>query len=319
MSHTNWTPGLVVLLVGMVIGVVYVLLMRRRSGPFEAVAADDRIADLDTRYRSLISQLKELAADQHLFSAEKFAAEKLRLETEAAAVLRQKDEHRGVKHEQLKADARAAKQQAAQAEAAKTFFGRNPALKGAAWTLLLVAFFGGLGILLSQEAKERPQGGPGQMAGPMQQRPEEKAPEDIEFERLIARLQKEPDNVDLLAQVTHELILRQDMQNAVHLTMQGTSIDPFHVETRIHRALLDGSQGQPGAAVAELEKIASLYPNSSEALLYVGVLSQQMGNTAKAVQALEKYAAETPPSEQPPMLREGIEALKRRMSEPGPN
>jgi hypothetical protein len=299
-------------------GVGYVFFMMRRKGDSVAAAPDEQAADFEVRYRSLIGQLKELAADRHLFTDETFAAEKARLELAATEVLKAKDKHlRGVRHEQEKTQARAAKLQAAQAEAANTLLGRYPAIKALLWTAGLVAFFAGLGFLLSKESKEAP--AMAQRPAPMQNRPTERSPEDERLEAMITRLQREPENVDLLAQIAHELILRQDLQNALQLTQQGTSLDPFHVETRIHRALMDGTMGQPGAAITDLEKIVAVYPNSTEALIYIGVLSQQTGNTKKAVESLERYAAETPASEQPPMLREGIQELRKKLGDSGPN
>ncbi len=49
--------------------------------------------DLERRAQSLIEQLKELVADKHNLAPEQFEAEKSRLEREAAAALRARDEY----------------------------------------------------------------------------------------------------------------------------------------------------------------------------------------------------------------------------------
>src|SRR5207248_100558 len=99
---TNWTPGLIALAVAIFAAVVYAL--RARSSAAAPVAKPTE--DLDERYRAILGQLKEHAAQKHLAPAEQWQAEQTRLELAAAAVLRERD---GAKHEQLKAEARAEK------------------------------------------------------------------------------------------------------------------------------------------------------------------------------------------------------------------
>ena len=132
MSETNWIPGLVVLLMGLMGGIVFVLLSRRTEEPGEA--GDASLDDLEQRYNLILNQIRELDADRHQLAPAQYEADKTRLEQDAAQTLRAKDSHlRGKKHEDLKEEARAQRLQKAKEAAAQTFFGRNPALKGGLW------------------------------------------------------------------------------------------------------------------------------------------------------------------------------------------
>ena len=94
-QQTNWLPGIIALGIALVCGIGFLLLQRRKGGAPSAPEPqrDGALDDLDRRAQSLIEQLKELVADKHNLSSEQFEAEKSRLEREAAAALRAKDDY----------------------------------------------------------------------------------------------------------------------------------------------------------------------------------------------------------------------------------
>src|SRR5687768_12345182 len=94
-QQTNWLPGIIALAISVLCGVAYLLLQRRKGGaPASVEPQRDGVRDdLERRAQSLIEHLKELVADKHTMAPEQFEAEKSRLEREAAAALRARDEY----------------------------------------------------------------------------------------------------------------------------------------------------------------------------------------------------------------------------------
>ena len=316
---TNWIPGIIAAVSALVAAVTFLLVSMRKHAP---VAAPSSAEDLETRYQSMLLQLKEHAANRHIHSPEAWAAEQSRLEQAAAAVLR---ERAGVKHSALKAQARAEKLQARAAEATG-FFARNPALKGALWGAGVVGFFVVLGVVLSQESTARKDGAgmtgtvPSEGKGPMENAPPQ---EDVELKTALARANRSPDDIDALSDAAKELIARQMFEDAAPLVRRATAIDPYHVPTRTHRAVLLAVEGQTMTALDELQHVADTFEDAHEARLFAGMLALQADDRERALSQFERYVNEAPIDEQPPMLRKGIEQLRaevaqQRMPAPAP-
>jgi hypothetical protein len=302
-SQTNWVPGLVVLAIGVLAAVAYLLWVRKSASPS---AASDQFADLNERAQRLVDQLKELQADRHHLDDRQFAAEKQRLELEAAAALKLRDERAR----------RAARAPAPKAESSRpqSWLSAHPQLKGALWGAGVALFFVALGIFLSQEQKPRTEGqaitGQTPGGGGAEQG------EDPQLKALMARLAAEPENVELLALAGHEMISREQWGEAGRLTDRALGIDPFNVENRIHKAFLKAVRGDPAGSMRDLEHLANSYPDSEEALLFLGSLAMQSGNPRGALEAFERYAADAPPDMQPPRLKQAISSLRKQLGLP---
>jgi hypothetical protein len=298
--QTNWLPGILVLSAGFVGSVLYLLLSKRAgAAPSEGVKDD-----VDAKYQSVIGELKEHTANKHLLPAESWEAEKKRLEGLAVTLLKQRD---GIKHSQLKAEARA--EAKARAQATETgFFAKNPAMKGALVGGGVVLFFAVLWISVNEAAKPRTDGmqvtgmEPG-AAGPAG--PQEPAV-DTKMEQLLQAVQRSPDDIDALSEAALYLISKQGFA------------DPFHVKTRVGRAILLAVDGDVPGGTNELERLATLYPDGYPGALYAGMLSMEDNNPARAVQNFERYLATAPISEQPPMLRMAVRQLKTQLAGGGP-
>jgi tetratricopeptide (TPR) repeat protein len=321
MNETNWLPGIVVLGGGLVLAALYLLASRKKAA---AKPKDGTLEDLDQRAQSLIEQLRELNADRHHLSDAQFAAETARLESEAAAALRARDEHRkgGEKTKEKEAPAaRAASGRAAPAG----FFARHPELKGALWGGGVVSFVVALGLLLSQSTKERRDdetmtgkdpnevaGTRGAGQGQQGQHPQQ-AEMDRMFQAALEEVKKNPENLEAAAEVAHTLIWRQSWDEAASITERSLSLDPFHVESRIHRAAIDASRGDVEGAIKQLEHLANTLPDAHEALLFIGMIAMQGGDNERALESFERFAADAPPAEQPPQLLDGIAMLRQQL------
>jgi hypothetical protein len=317
-NETNWLPGILVLATGVTAALVYLFTSKRTPDAAKPEAEKVPTAPVDelaARYQRLLGELKEHRANKHLLAPEAWAAEQARLEQAAAAALRERD---GVKHEAVKAQARAEKKAV---EAAKDtgFFAKNPAVGGALIGGVVVAFFAYLGVSVSTSASQRQDGmsatggpGPAGMMGGAQQPAPPMA--DPKLEALAARVQANPDDVDAVADLGLRLISEQGFADAKPLMARAALLDPFHVKGRVGRAVLRAVDGDVPGAQAELERLASNYPEAYDGHLYAGLLALETNDPRRAVQQLEAYVNTAPASEQPPMIRAEVERLKSELS-----
>ncbi|QRN93575.1 tetratricopeptide repeat protein [Archangium violaceum] len=302
-TSTNWIPGLVVLAVGFIAAALFLLTQRRKGGPAQESVKDGALEDLERRYQSLIEQLKELAADKHSLAPERYEAERTRLEQEAVAALRARDEH------QKKQGAKGPEPRTAPVT---TGF-LSPQLKGALWGGGIVLFFGILGYTLVSEQRARGEDDtatgrvPPGMGANGQQQPQE---EDAELAQAWERLKENPSDLETAALLSHELIRRQMYEDAERVTQRGLAVDPFNVELRVHQGVLRAVRGDEAGAERELVTLVDTYPDAQESLLFLGALAMRQGNKAKALEYFERFAVEVPANLQPPPLLAAIQQLR---------
>jgi hypothetical protein len=142
---SEWGPAIAVLALGGIAALIALLANRRRV-PVEA-AVDDERAAAELRAQQSIDALHELMADKHALSAEHFAAEKARLELQAAAALRERD--------QRKSQKKSATATSTVTTTATTWGQRHPQLVGALWGGGAVALVSALFNFALMDAKPR--------------------------------------------------------------------------------------------------------------------------------------------------------------------
>jgi tetratricopeptide (TPR) repeat protein len=306
-TESHWIPGIVVLSLGLIAGALYLFFGRRRA---QAPSAE-RLGDAQRRVDSLLAQLREHQAEKHQMDAAAWQAENERLEHAAADAMRARDE---VTKGPEKAGGK--KGEPAATPAPSGFFGRHPQLVGAAWGAGVVIFFGALGLWLSQDQTPRGKGdtatgtvgrgGPAEASSPG---------DDQDFQTALARTRNNPGgDLALTAEVIKELIGRSDFSQAQELNERALAADPFRTDLRIHRAFLQVVQGQREAGMAELARIADLYPDGSSALIFRGMVHMQDQQPKEALEDFEGYLAVTPPQSVPPQLRAGIAQLRQQLT-----
>lgn len=314
MNATNWLPGILVLSFGMMAAGLYILFGRGKPGP-RAASAADLLADSERTLSLQLESLRELEANRHSLTPEQHLEEKSRLESLAVEALKKRDAQTlaalpGVPSEVV-------------APSSKGFFGRNPQLKGALWGAGLVVFFGGLWLLVNDQQK--PRGETGNMTGATPGGAAESAPDTAakeaqakadaaEMQKAMEEVRSHPEDTDLATRVAHQLIRKQQFQDASQITERALGVDPFLGEARVHRAFLKAVvSGDPSGASVELEHLADTLPDTYEALLFLGMIHMQGGHNSAALQVFERYAKEAPADEQPPQMSAGIEALRREV------
>ncbi|HEX8440178.1 tetratricopeptide repeat protein [Archangium sp.] len=308
---TNWLPGLIVLAVGFVTAAFFLFVSRSKAASTQA-PRDGALDDLERRYQSLIEQLKELAADKHSLPAERYEAERSRLEQEAVAALRAKDEH-------LKKQGGGDTVSAPRPAPVVSKGGLSPQLQGALWGAGIVLFFGLLGYLLVSE--QRPRGEddtatgkvPPGMAANAQQQQQGEPQMDQELAEAWERVKANPSDLDAASLLSHELIRRQMYEDAERVTMRGLAVDPFNVELRVHKGVLRAVRGDETGAEKELTQLVDTYPDAQEALLFMGALAVRRGDKASALENFERFAVEVPANMQPPPLLMAIQQLRTEL------
>jgi hypothetical protein len=303
---TNWTPGLLVLAAAIASAALFLLNARKGGTAGKAKSAPE---DLEVRYQAQLAALRGHAAAKHLLPEAQWQAEQSRLESAAAAVLREKS---GAKHEALKAQARAEKAAAVQAANPGTATLRGALLGGG-----VVAFFVVLGLVLTQQTKARDDGAgmtggnPAMQGGraPMQtaQDPQK------EIDRLRKVAEGHPEDIEVLADVGAQMIKLQAFNDAFPIVTRASGIDPYHVPNRINRAVLDAVDGQALPAIEELEHLGETYQGAYKARLYAGLISLETEQPERALKQLEAYLIEAPESEQPPFVRMSVQQLRAQL------
>ncbi len=302
MNQTNWVPGLAVLGVGVVVALAYLLFNRRLKAE---APAPETLDDYEARYQSLLGQLRQHIANQHLLPAAEFDVEKQRLEQAAADILREKSGRAGAdQRRQARADRLAA--------APPTFWSKHPALMGALVGGGVVSFFVVLGWQLTQASTPAtPEMVPQQQA-PM--RPQS----DAKLEALAARVQSAPDDIEALSDLCVLLIRRQAFREARPLAQRAMLLDPFHPKARVGVAVVRALEGELRGAIDDLEHLSARYPEAYDAFMFAGMLSLEDNDQQRALRNLSAYVDLAPPSEQPPMMRVAVQQLREQLENPQP-
>lgn len=301
MNQTHWLPGIVALVVSAVAAAIALTLFKRRQ---LVQTADDGVADLDRRVQLLLDELNELSADRHQLAPEEFTQRHHQIEEQAASALRARDQARQARAAPRPPDSLPIP--------ASGFWARNPQVKGGLWGAGIVIFFVVLGVFLTQDQKPRGQGeATGRAPGTDRPPPTD----DAAFQAALERIKTNPQDLATAALVGHELIRRQQWEQAEKVTERALGVDPFFVENRIHRAVLMVPRGQTEEAIHQLEHLGNSYPDAAEAFLFLGGLMMESGDKRKALDSFERYAAEAPPNDQPPPLARVIQTLRRELNE----
>jgi len=310
----NWLPGELVVIAALLLGALFVVLSKRRQDRAVSSAAED---DLTAKYNGLLGELREHVANRHLLPTDAWDKEKSRLEQAAVAVLKQRDAARVAEnHESLKAEARADKRQAVAA-------GGGSTMKGVLIGAGTVGFFVLLGFLLTNATTPRKDGMgitgtvpqaemPAGAGGPPGPSPagEEK------LKALFDVVQKQPDDIEALADLSLHLLRRQGFDEAKPFILRGTTLDPFHVRTRVARTVLSAVEGSLASSQDELERLGSRYGEAYDANLFAGLIAMDQNDQRRALVAFERYFAVAPAGDTPPMMKMAVEQMRQQFEAP---
>jgi len=76
--------------------------------------------------------------------------------------------------------------------------------------------------------------------------------------------------------------------------------------------------GDMPGAMADLARLADMYPEAYDARLFVGLIAMDQNDTAKALKNFEWYLSTAPAEEQPPMLPMAVAQLRQQVEQGAP-
>ncbi|MDP2311386.1 MAG: tetratricopeptide repeat protein [Pseudomonadota bacterium] len=276
-APTNWVPGVIVLLVALAVGIVVVL--RSRQGAAFPAPERTRREELERQKDALYGLLREHNTQQANAGPAEWAAERDRLELDAARVLRDLDA--------------LGRPDAAPAAATPGFGTRNPKLVGALWGAGAMLFLGGLGLTLQEFATPRPEGGTmtGNAAGGTGAEGED-APlspaQEAELARLRAAAEAAPTDVAARNALAHALLHAGKLMDAYQESEAVVALSAEDPEARTHQAIVLIAIGDVAMAAKALDRVLAGAPEFSEALAYRGALHFQAGEREQAIAVLDR-------------------------------
>lgn len=286
---TDWTPVVVVLLVGLCLGGLLFLLFRKKeAAPPQDV---DLLRDLRAKRDNLIGQLRDLEMGDRRTDAE-IGKERFRLELEAAEVLR-------VLHrEELRPLA---------TQPAPSVAPRSSAGKGFAWGLGTAAFFALLIGLLLQFSKDRGDGAPVTGGVPGIEFGERRQ-DDPELDALTRAVAAKPDDLEARLDLAQAFLFRNRLLDAWEI-LQGAGSD--HPRALTYEAVVREAMGQLDKARELLDRAVEKDPSLSEAWVRRGIVAFEQGDYGVAIRSWETALSQRPDGRS--ALEPVIAEAKRRL------
>lgn len=344
MHETNWLPGIVALLLGLVGGGFLWLRFGRgaKAAAARPHAASEEVADLRARKETLIARLRELqvelAAETDEAAASLLEAERLRAEREAAKVLQalQGAEARlaALPQVPLGAPPTTPPQPARGGEAREVgFFAARPVLRGFLWgagsaSFLFLSSYALLDFLPGGSSHiARPEGGPmtggdsvmadsmrsgGAAAGaPAAGIPADDQP-DPELDELRARSVNEPNNLEAKVELAQALVFRDRLVDAFSVIQEIQKVDPENAHALTYESVVRLAMGQGERAMELLEQAIAKEPSLTEAWVRRGLAAFELERYALAVESWEEALRQRPDGG--PALRPVIAEAKARLA-----
>jgi tetratricopeptide (TPR) repeat protein len=300
-SWAEWGPPLVVLALGLTGGTLYAVLSapqreRERAERAHAEGAGAR-ADLEQARDDSVQALRQLDLDQTKMTTGDYARERAALLARGAGALRELD--RAQPAAGLPADALAAlnltpeqrvvfEALSAQATAAARRPPIGPVWVGALSTLAVVGLVALLFVLAGGVSVDRAPGGT--MTGNQDLSSGQASP-DAEKASLLARLEVEPDNLEVLDRLTILALSQEDTGHAMQYNQRALSIDPRDPDALTQRAVLSMMIGMTDRALETLDGVLAEHPDHVMALVYKGLISMEAGRPQDAIPVLERAIA----------------------------
>ena len=279
-GSVDWVPGLVVLAVGLVGGFLLVRRLVRGAAPVSALDVRTlRRRDLEARRDALIDQLRDLhdSADA--------GAERVRLEHEAAGILRDLD---GLPATEFAA----ATPPSTPGVPARP---ERAALKGFLWGTGSAAAIGLLLFLASRSTSEREEGGsltgeiPGGGAAEAGA-----AGADAEMAQLQATVERNPDDLNARMALARAALTRQDMMVVYDQTRAVLQKDPRHARALSYQALVRLAMGQADTAEKMLRQALEIEPDLLEGYIHLTLVHLRQGRMDAAEKDIDEAARRNP-------------------------
>jgi cytochrome c-type biogenesis protein CcmH len=301
-GQTDWLSAIAMLLSGLIVAFMFIYAsMRKKQQAAASPASDLELRDLEARRDTLIQQLRELD------DVPANAAERTRLEREAAQVLRKLD---GVGQ----APSPVRPHVAPKTGEAPVLHSPNAALKGFLWGVGSVLILGFLGwfVYRSSTEKSEPQQQPPMAAQPQTQT--QPAQTDPAVQQLEAAVNAQPDDIDARINLTRAYFDRQNMMGVFQQTQAVLQKSPNEPRALTYQALVRMAMGQQDVAGKMLQQAVKTDPKLLDAYVGIAWLDFQTGKPDEGEKAIRDAIKQHP--EQTQHLNQILAELKSHKAEP---
>lgn len=275
-ANTDWTSAIAIVVAGIIVGVL-VLVLNRRRGVTAAQSQNLELHDLHAKRDALVLQLRDLDENASV-------EERQRIEREAADVLRRIDGHQAAPQ-----DATGAPRAAA---------AMNPVVKGYLWGAASVAALAALGYFVMQAATPRQEGGlatGGIEAGSMQQRnSQQAAPPDPAVQRLEAAVQSDPNNLQLRNQLAQAYLERENLIGVFEQTQFVLTKSPDDSRALTFQALVRLAMGETDTAVQMLQRATKSDPANLDGWVSLAWVYAQTDKLPEAEKMIAEAKRQSP-------------------------
>lgn len=288
-APVEWTLPVAMLLGGLVIGTIVAIVVGRRgakskSDVVDATSRELEIRDLGAKRDSLFDQLRELDDTSAKRDAAQLAVERYELELESAKTLLRLDEltgrHAPSAGKAVAAPARAVVESESISAPASPF-------KGFVWGIGSAAAIAALVIFVAKSADER--GAGGSMTGntSMSSGTQGGQQLDAEMQQLMARVQAEPDNLDLRLELAFQQLMREQLMEVFDSTQYVLERRPGDPAALTYQSVVRLSMGQTMQAEQMLKQAIAARPDILDAHVYLALAYSQGGKYDEAKKEID--------------------------------
>jgi cytochrome c-type biogenesis protein CcmH len=272
---TDWLSAAAMLLSGLVIGFM-ILYSMKWSKSAAAAAADRELArrDLEAKRDALVARMREMTGDD---------PDRVRLETETAAVLRQLD-----------SSAPASGRARVEVERAKPA-GRSSAFAGFAWGVLTAGMVAGVIFYVMQSAKPRAENEPTTGAAMPNATKQQQPPQsDDALQALEERVAKAPGDLNLRNDLVKAYFERENLAKVSEQTQLILEKAPNDPRALTYQALVLMTRGQNEEAQRMLETATKADPQLLDSYVALAWLYMLRGRAGDAEATLKIAMANHP-------------------------
>jgi cytochrome c-type biogenesis protein CcmH/NrfG len=259
---TDWTSAVAILAGGLILGMLFVYFFsRRKSAPTLGDESDLQLKDLEAKRDALVQQLRAVGPDTS-------DEERLRLENETAAVLRQIDGHRPKPRKTAPVPSPT----------------MNPALQGVLWgtgsflLLALLAYF-----VWKQSTPKEPMAA---QQAPMQQQQQQPARVNPMVAQLEAAVQKDPENLQLRNDLAQAYLETENLMGVFNETKIILAKNPDDSRALAMGGLVRLAMGEADAAVTMLQHATKSDRKNLDAWVGLAWVYSQTGKAKEADAAI---------------------------------
>lgn len=316
-SHVDWTPGVVILLVGLVVGAALIWRLLARRARIDPRVDSLELRDLEGKRDSLVQQLKELDESPGSMGPEEQSAERRRLELETARTLRSIDHLRAgpsVKGKGSRGASPAAESSKPGILPAQPATGRpeggSSATKGFFWGVGLMSAVGLLIFFVSRVATERV--GDAQLTGNLPEAVQQQP--DQELRELLLKVEQNPEDINARLELSFAFLVRENLMEVFNQTEYVLKRVPGEPRALSYQALVRLAMGQGEMAESMLKQALATEPDLLDARIHLALVYTELGRPDEATEVMREAIQRHP--EQREMLTNLLAEIRASMTDP---